>query len=145
MNKVSELKITYTNKVPVKERIKVSLSSQAEPIFREKWEGMETYETFKLLLLNRSNHVLGVMELSKGGVAGTVVDAKLVFSTALKAMASGIILAHNHPSGNLKPSKADIDLTRKLKRGGKLLDINILDHFILTSEGYFSLADEGLI
>ena len=80
-----------------------------------------------------------------GSVSGTVVDPKLVFSVALKSMASFIILGHNHPSGNLKPSNADIDLTKKLKEGGKLLDLLILDHIILSRRGYYSFVDEGLI
>jgi DNA repair protein RadC len=84
--------------------------------------------------------------VSQGGLAGTVVDPKVVFAAALKARASSLILAHNHPSGNLKPSQADTDLTNKIKQGGELLDIAILDHLILSPEGgYFSFADEGLM
>ena len=78
-------------------------------------------------------------------MSGTVADPKLIFAAALKACASSIILAHNHPSGNLKPSQSDIDLTRKLKDGGKLLEIQMLDHIIVTTEGYYSFADEGLV
>ena len=106
---------------------------------------MDFIEQFKLLLLNRGNRVLGLLEVSSGGVAGTVADPKVIFAAALKASASSIILAHNHPSGQLKPSSADIALTNKLKRGGELLDIQVLDHLILSSEGYYSFADEGMM
>ena len=100
-------------------------------------------EQFKILLLNRANKVLGIYEVSTGGMSGTVADPKLIFATALKACASSIILSHNHPSGNLKPSNADLQLTQKVKEGGKLLDIEVYDHIILTTEGYYSFADEG--
>ncbi|WP_317168263.1 JAB domain-containing protein [Pontibacter pamirensis] len=102
-------------------------------------------EQFKVMLLNRANKVLGIYETSTGGVAGTVADPKLIFVAALKACASSIVLCHNHPSGNLKPSAADLQLTKKIKQGGELLDIAVLDHIILTSESYYSLADEGLL
>ena len=88
---------------------------------------------------------MGIYEASTGGVSGTVADAKLIFIAALKTNASGIILSHNHPSGNLKPSKADEALTCKLKEAGKFLDIIVMDHIIVTSEGYFSFSDEGLL
>ncbi|MCB4800382.1 JAB domain-containing protein, partial [Neotamlana laminarinivorans] len=84
-----------------------------------------------------------IYPLSKGGVSGTVVDAKLVFSVALKCNASSIVIAHNHPSGNLKPSEADLRLTKKLKEAGNYLDVKVLDHIILSREGYYSFADES--
>lgn len=102
-------------------------------------------EEFKIILLNRANKVLGICPISLGGISGTIADPKLIFATALKASASGIILAHNHPSGNLKPSQVDIQLTKKLVEAGKFLDLGILDHLIIGSEGYLSFADEGLI
>ena len=98
-----------------------------------------------MLLLNRANKVLGIVEISKGGTAGTVVDPKIVFAAAIKTNCSAIILAHNHPSGNLRPSDQDIRLTRKLKECGNLLEINVWDHLIITREGYLSFADEGLL
>jgi DNA repair protein RadC len=106
---------------------------------------MELVEQFKVMLTNRANKVLGICEVSTGGVSGTVADPKVVFAAAIKAGASGFILAHNHPSGNLNASQADIGLTRKMREGGKLLEIQLLDHIIMTSEGYFSFADEGLL
>jgi DNA repair protein RadC len=102
------------------------------------------YEEFMVLLLNRANRVLGCLKLSKGGLTGTVVDLRILYGTALKAMASGIIIAHNHPSGNLKPSDADRELTSQIKQAGKLLDITLIDHLILGTEGdYASFADKG--
>jgi DNA repair protein RadC len=89
--------------------------------------------------------VIGRERVSVGGVAGTVVDAKLIFQKAIQQLASSIILAHNHPSGNLRPSQADIDLTKKLKSAGKVLDIQVLDHLIISEAGYTSLADEQLM
>ena len=86
-----------------------------------------------------------MLEVSTGGMSGTVADPKLIFAAALKAGASGMILSHNHPSSNLQPSDADILLTKKVKAGGELLEISVLDHLIVTSEGYFSFADEGLL
>ena len=106
---------------------------------------IELIEEFYILLLNRSNKVLGCTNISKGGVSGTVVDAKVIFAAALAANASSVILAHNHPSGNLKPSHADKEITQKLKGGGELLDIAVLDHLIITKDGYTSFADEGYL
>ncbi|WP_371415969.1 JAB domain-containing protein [Pontibacter sp. SGAir0037] len=106
---------------------------------------IEFVEQFKVMLLNRANRVLGIYETSTGGVAGTVADPKLIFVTALKACSSSILLCHNHPSGNLTPSAADLQLTKKMKQGGELLDIVVLDHIILTSEGYYSMADKGVL
>lgn len=143
--KVAEVKLSYTTKVKASERVKVVSSSDAEKVLRESWEYMEYVESFKVLLLNRSNRVLGVATISKGGVSATVVDPKVLFQYALKTNASAIILAHNHPSGELKPSTTDDKLTDKLKKGGELLDVNVLDHVIITEEGYYSYADNGKI
>ena len=97
------------------------------------------------MLLNRANKVISKEQISIGGVGGTVVDAKMVFKVAIQSLASSIILAHNHPSGNLNPSQADLDLTKKLKEAGKYLDIQVLDHLILTDGTYTSFADEQLL
>jgi DNA repair protein RadC len=102
------------------------------------------YEEFMVLLLNRANRVMGCLKLSKGGLTGTVVDLRILYGTALKAMASSIIIAHNHPSNNLVPSQEDRDLTHKIKDAGRLLDIHLLDHLILgTDDNYISFANEG--
>ncbi len=103
------------------------------------------HEEFWLLLLNRANEVFARQQLSIGGASGTVVDLKLVFKTVLDARAAGFIAIHNHPSGNLEPSRADIELTEKLKQGGKILDLPMLDHLIVSERGYYSFADEGMI
>ncbi|MFN7116328.1 MAG: RadC family protein, partial [Saprospiraceae bacterium] len=103
------------------------------------------HEEFWILLLNRANKIMGREQISLGGVAGTVVDAKVVFRKAIEGMASSIILVHNHPSGNLQPSQQDIDLTKKLKKAGETLDITVFDHLIITDSGYFSFADESLM
>lgn len=103
------------------------------------------HEEFWILILNQSNRLQSKQLISRGGRAGTVVDAKLVFETALRHKASAIVLSHNHPSGNLKPSDQDLSLTKKLIEGGKLLDIRILDHLILSDNTYYSFSDEGLL
>ena len=111
------------------------------------WSGdMELVEEFNVLFLNRANYVKGIFRLSRGGITGTVADPRILFATALKGLAVGIIVAHNHPSGSTKPSSQDIELTRRLKEGGKLLDIQLIDHIILTPQsGFYSFADEGLL
>jgi DNA repair protein RadC len=103
------------------------------------------HEEFWVLLLNRANRVIKKVRISQGGVSGTVVDPRIIFKLAVEALASGIIVAHNHPSGNLTASQADILLTQKLKEGGKLLEIQVLDHVIIAGQKYFSFADDGLI
>jgi DNA repair protein RadC len=103
------------------------------------------HEEFWIILLNRANRVIKKSQISQGGVAGTVADPKIIFKLAIEDLASSIILAHNHPSGNLTASQADIDLTKKIKEAGKLLDIQVLDHLIIAGQKYFSFADDGLL
>lgn len=103
------------------------------------------HEEFWILYLNNSNKIIKSAQLSKGGITGTVVDVRLAFKEALQLGAVGIILAHNHPSGTLKPSQADIQLTKKLKIAGDSLDIKVLDHLIITEKAYFSFADENML
>jgi DNA repair protein RadC len=103
------------------------------------------YEAFWVLLLNRANRVIRKVNISEGGISGTVADPKKIFKMALDQNASSIILCHNHPSGNIQPSEADIRLTRKLKEAGLLLDLPVLDHLIVGGDAYFSFADEGMI
>ncbi|MEM9325295.1 MAG: DNA repair protein RadC [Bacteroidota bacterium] len=102
-------------------------------------------EQFWVLLLRRNNQVIKKEMISQGGVSGTLVDPKLIFKKALNELASGVILVHNHPSGNTQPSQADIQLTEKLKKAGEFLETSVLDHVIFTNEHYFSFADEGLL
>ncbi|MFK7948654.1 MAG: DNA repair protein RadC [Saprospiraceae bacterium] len=103
------------------------------------------HEEFWILMLNRGNQVLKRVQVSLGGVSGTVVDAKIIFKRALEIPASAIILCHNHPSGNLRPSMPDIEITKKIKAGAELIDIKVLDHLIVSERGYFSFADEGMM
>jgi len=103
------------------------------------------HEEFWVLYLNNANKVIAKNQLSKGGMTGTVVDVRIIFKSALESGAVGILLCHNHPSGNLKPSEVDIEITKKVKTAGKSLDINVLDHLIITQNGYYSFADEGIL
>jgi DNA repair protein RadC len=146
-NTISEIKVTYTQSTPETERITIRSSRDANEAFRSVWDHdlIELQEEFKVLLVNRANQVLGFYHVSKGSVAGTVVDVRLILAVALKANACSIILAHNHPSGNLRPSNADKTLTNKIVEAGKLMDVNVLDHLIMTRDAYCSLADEGMI
>lgn len=98
-----------------------------------------------MLLVNRASRLLGYLKLSEGGITETIIDLKMVLQTALKCNAQAFIIAHSHPSGNLKPSAGDINLTKRLKEAARLLELNLLDHLIITAEGYDSFADEGLI
>lgn len=144
--KASEVKMRYHERIKISDSPQIISSQEAAKVFRANWsDDMELCESFNVLLLNRANRVKGMFTVSKGGVAGTVVDAKMIFAAAVKTLACSLILAHNHPSGNRRPSQADIDLTRKLIRAGEALDITVLDHLILTKESYYSFADEGVI
>jgi DNA repair protein RadC len=144
---VAEIQLSYKNNVKLSQRPIVRCSKDAYNIFLQSWDKskIEFVEQFKVMLTNRGQKVLGVLEISTGGVSGTVADPKVIFAAAIKGNACGFILAHNHPSGNLIPSQADIDLTRKMKEGGKILEIQLLDHIIVTSEGYYAFSDDGLI
>ena len=141
--KIAEIKVSYS--VKSKSKIKIENSQNAFQVLADSWDKdtIELQEEFKLLILNRNNCVLGTYSVSKGGTACAVVDPKLVFSVALKCNASSLIFAHNHPSGNLKPSPADIKLTARLTKGAKLLDISVIDHIILSKYGYYSFSDDG--
>ena len=139
--------LSYKTTVKASERPQINSSIDVYKVLQENWnyEVIEFIEEFKIILLNRANRVLGIVPISVGGTAGTIADPKVIFVSALKCNAASIILAHNHPSSNLKPSNADIDLTKKLKSAGQFLDLPILEHIILTKEGYLSFADEGLM
>jgi len=145
--KVAEVEITYRPKFKVSERPQISKSKDAYDILIQQWDKgkIALLEEFKILLLNRRNRVLGIVHISSGGLSGTVADPKLIFTSALKACASGIILCHNHPSGELDPSNEDLSLTRRLVDAGKMLDLKILDHLIICNEEYYSFGDEGIL
>ena len=147
LSRVAEVELVYRSRVKASQRPVITSSADAYHIFKEIWdEGkLELAEQFKVLFLNRANAVLSVYNLSSGGITGTVADPRLIFTAALRLNAVSLVLAHNHPSGSLKPSRQDEELTMKIKEAGKLLDIKILDHIILTEESYYSFADEGLL
>ena len=126
------------------ERKKIT-SSDSVFDFLQPIMGELPHEEFWILYLNNSNKIIKSAQLSKGGITGTVVDVRLAFKEALQLGAVGIILAHNHPSGTLRPSHADIQLTKKLKTAGESLDIKVLDHLIITEKAYFSFADENML
>lgn len=103
------------------------------------------HEEFWIIFLNNANKIQLKTQMSKGGITGTLVDTRLIFKQALELAATGLILCHNHPSGTLKPSTSDINLTNKIKKGGEVLDIKVLDHLIITEKEYYSFADEGIL
>lgn len=142
---IAEVQITYSSKVKAKDRFKVTSSRAAAEAFRSCWPAYDHIEFCYMLLLNRQNQVLGYHQLSKGGMTGAVIDLRVVFQVALKACATSFILAHNHPSGNLDTSEADRRITRQIKEAGAILEIPLLDHLILTTDAYFSMADEGIL
>lgn len=143
---VSEVKLTYKNKVKTSERPVVKSSRDIYKLLINSVFDSETIdyrESLKLILLNRAGCVLGVHTVSEGGLAETSADIRIILQAAILGNASGIILSHNHPSGNLNPSVQDDLLTQRLHKAAKLMDISLLDHIIVTSEGYYSYADEG--
>lgn len=139
-----EITISYKDNVKASERVKI-LSSETSYSYLKPFyaECMEHHEESHVMFLNRANKALGVSLISKGGMAETVMDVKIILQTALKVHASGIILSHNHPSGNLRPSEPDKQITSKIKEACKVLDFHLLDHIILTEESYYSFADGG--
>jgi len=124
------------------ERIKITSSHVAARYLMAKL-GDESQEIFYVLFLNRNNEIEAEKQLFQGGVAATIIDPKIVFREALQHLASGLIVAHNHPSGNLMPSQADLQITRKIQQGATFFDIKLLDHLIVSTRGYYSFADEG--
>ncbi len=145
--KVAEVRLSYESIHPPEECPQIRQSQDAYKVLLDLWDKdtIDYLEHFLILLLSRSNRAIGVYTLSTGGISGTVVDTKVLFAMVLKSGASGIILSHNHPSNNLKPSNADIGLTKKIKEGSKVLDINLIDHLIISRFGYYSFADEGIL
>lgn len=142
---LAEIEISYKTNVKPWERPKITSSQHAYEILNKVWnhDNMEYFEECIVLCLNRANQVLGWKKISQGGVGGTVIDVRIVLQIALKANASGIILAHNHPSGTLETSDSDLRVTSKIKAAADFMDIKVLDHIIITSDGFYSFADEG--
>lgn len=144
--KMPEIKLSY-DRPHISNLVHISESEDAAKYLRTVFDPdtINMQEHFVVLFLNRGNYVLGYQSLAVGGVSSVVVDVRLILSTALKCLCSGIVLCHNHPSGNLNPSKADRGITSDIQRAAKYHDITVLDHIILTSEGYYSFADHRLI
>lgn len=144
---VAEIELHYRSKVKGADRFKITCSSDAARLLKRLWDPskIDFVEQFKVLLVNRANRAIGLLNVSTGTTVATVVDMKLIFIAAIKSNASGIIISHNHPSGNLTPSETDKALTTRVKQAGKLLEIQVLDHIIVTSEGHFSFADDGTL
>ncbi len=146
--KVNEISISYSGNLKTKDLPKITSSNDAVALLFENWDkaNIGLHESFKILLLNNSNKVKGIYTLSSGGITGTLVDVRILFAVLLKSLSTAVILAHNHPSGNNRPSEADKQLTKKITMGGEYMDIKVLDHLIITPDGdYFSFADEGLL
>jgi DNA repair protein RadC len=144
---LAEVQMSYKAKVKSSEREKITSSRDSYDILKDLFneDQIEYIEQFIILLLNRGNKVLGWVKVSQGGITGTVADPRIIFQSALLANATSLILSHNHPSGNTAPSSQDIELTRKIREGGRILEISVLDHLIVTVNGYYSFADEGLL
>ncbi len=144
---VSEVELVYKSKVKASERPRITKSQEVYAIFIALWDKnkIEFVEEFKVVFLNQANCVLALCSISSGGLTGTVADLRIVFGAALKLNACAIAICHNHPSGNLKPSKVDEDLTLLFSEAGRLLNIRLIDHLIITNEGYYSFADQGAL
>lgn len=142
---LAEVQISYSSHVKAKDRMKISGSADAADAFRAIWPAFDHIEFCYMLMMNRQNQILGYHQISKGGMTGAVIDVRVVFQVALKACATSVILAHNHPSGNLETSDADRRITNQIKSAGVFLDIPLLDHLIMTTDSYMSMADEGLL
>lgn len=144
-DQIAEVMISYTSMIKYADRIKICHSADIANALRLFWPEYDHVEYAYLILLNRNNQILGSYLLSKGGMNGTVIDLRVIFQVALKANANSVIMAHNHPSGNLQPSEADRRITNEVREAGIVLQIPLLDHIILTEESYLSFADEGFL
>jgi DNA repair protein RadC len=141
----SEVQLIYRSRIPTEKRVQVKTSQDAFKVFWEHWDKdtIEHHEEFKIMLLNNKNTVLGIADISMGGITATIVDPRIVFQYALKAHATALILAHSHPSSNPTPSESDVAITKKLIEAGKVMDIQVLDHLVICADGsFYSLADE---
>ncbi|OEK01164.1 hypothetical protein BFP97_06410 [Roseivirga sp. 4D4] len=143
--KFEEVQLIYKNKTLAKDRPSVKTPEQAYEIFIQNWnlDQISLLEEVKILLLDNSMKLMSIAAISKGGMTGALVDPRMIFATALKRRSHAIIMAHNHPTGNLKPSHADIKLSDTIAASGKVLGIQLIDHLIVTSDHYCSLASDG--
>lgn len=146
---VAEITVSYINKQRAKDRPQIACSNDAHKILMKGFnlETIALQEQFVVAYLNRANQVLGLYRVATGGISGVVSDPRLILGVAIKVAASALIMCHNHPSGNLKPSRMDEELTQKIKEGSKYFDIKVLDHLIVSpcGEEYYSFADEGIM
>ena len=144
---ISEISISYKPKIPLNQKPKVSSSEEIYKIMRKVFdvEMINHHEEFWILLLNRANRVLGTVKISQGGISECMVDIRVIFQFALKANAVSIVLCHNHPSNELKPSWQDKTLTKRIIETAKLFNIEVLDHLIIGNDEYLSFADEGIL
>lgn len=142
---VCEVRVDLIPRGRVSSRPKITCSKDAYEIFAPGWKEINYRERFKVMFLNRSNRVIGIREISSGGITGTFIDVRLVLQAALGVNAVSMILAHNHPSGGYNVSNQDRKITKKIKQSAEIMDISVLDHVILTEEGYLSMADEGIL
>lgn len=147
-HRVNEIQICYREKLSTLKSHSITNSNEVAQLLFNNWDAdtIGLNECFKILLLNRSNKVKGIYPLSIGGITGTLVDMRILFAIVLKTLSVGIILAHNHPSGQLKASYQDKQLTQKIKEAARLFDVKVLDHIILAPDGrYYSFADNGIL
>jgi len=142
---IPQIKISYSNSLKFSKMVHITKSENAYDVFKYFWnqDKIQLQEEMLVMLLNNDNRVLGIFHLSTGDSRATIASVKIIASTALLANAQGLVIAHNHPSGNCIPSEADKNMTRKLAQGLEILDMKLLDHLIITSAGYYSLADNG--
>jgi len=144
--KIAEIQVKYNCNIDKKDRIQIKNANEAFNVFKENWsELIEYQEELNILLLNKKNEVLGVYNAFKGGGDVSLIDVKIILKAALSTNAFSIILAHNHPSGDTNPSRADIEVTKKIKKACDSLEIALLDHLILTNDIFLSMNDEGYI
>lgn len=142
--KIKRYKIVPEKEVAGLEKVKINSSEVAAKYVRQFfYDDIEVYESFFILMLNRSNSTIGWAKISQGGIDSTIVDSILIAKFCIDKLAKGVVLCHNHPSGELRPSDADIQITNQISNALKLLGVKVQDHIILTSEGYFSFLDEG--
>jgi DNA repair protein RadC len=147
LSDVPQILLSYRSHVPVENRPRIMGPFDTFRILRQHWDSstIALYESFKILLVDGGLKMLGIVEIARGGIDGVAVDLRLVFSAALIARATGIVMAHNHPSGAVLPSQEDIDLTSRAKECGRILKIQIHDHIILTDKDYYSFVDKGIL
>lgn len=145
--KVCEVKLTYQSKIKASDRYHISKSEDVYEVLKNCYDEdtLQYRETFKILLINQANKVLGVSNISEGGITETGADIRLILQAALLGNATAIILSHNHPSGNIFPSSIDKTLTSRIIKAAALMNIRVLDHIIITSDTYYSFADEGML